>query len=140
MALLSLEPRRVEPLDLAVEPLDAVVADGRAAWFVGGSPTEGPAIVRVSFGAAEAEIVKRSRSDTLEPAFISAPEAISFDSGGQAVHAFYYPPVNPGFRAPAGDRAAADRAEPRRTDHRHRRTSSIPRSSSGRRAASRWWT
>ncbi len=102
MALLSLEPRRVEPLDLALEPLDAVVADGRAAWFVGGSPTEGPAIVRVSFGAAESEIVKRSRTDTLESAFISAPEAITFDSGGQAVHAFYYPPVNPGFRAPAG--------------------------------------
>ncbi|MGE0360708.1 MAG: prolyl oligopeptidase family serine peptidase [Vicinamibacterales bacterium] len=102
MALLSLEPRRVEPLDLALEPLDAVVANGRAAYFVGGSATEGPAITRVSFGAAEAEILKRSRTDPLDAAFVSAPEAISFDSGGQAVHAFYYPPANPGFRAPAG--------------------------------------
>ena len=48
LALLSLEPRRVEPLALALEPLDAVVANGRAAYFVGGSPTEGPAITRVS--------------------------------------------------------------------------------------------
>ncbi|MGD9906589.1 MAG: prolyl oligopeptidase family serine peptidase [Vicinamibacterales bacterium] len=102
MALLSLEPRRVEPLDLALEPLDAVVANTRAAWFVGGSATEGPAIARVSFGAAEAEILKRSRTDPLEPAYVSAPEAISFDSAGQAVHAFYYPPTNPGFRAPDG--------------------------------------
>jgi dipeptidyl aminopeptidase/acylaminoacyl peptidase len=102
MALLSLEPRRVEPLDLTLEPLDAVVANGRAAYFVGGSPTEGPAIARVSFGAAEAEIIKRSRTDAVEAALVSTPEAISFDSGGQAVHAFYYPPTNPGFRAPAG--------------------------------------
>jgi dipeptidyl aminopeptidase/acylaminoacyl peptidase len=102
MALLSLEPRRVEPLDLTLEPLDAVVANGRAAYFVGGSPTEGPAIARVPFGAAEAEILKRSRTDAVEAALVSTPEAISFDSGGQAVHAFYYPPTNPGFRAPAG--------------------------------------
>jgi dipeptidyl aminopeptidase/acylaminoacyl peptidase len=102
VALLSLEPRRLEPLDLVVEPIDATVADARAAWFVGGSPTEGPAIVRVSFGAAEAEIVRRSRPETLEPPFVSAPEALTFDSGGQPVHAFYYPPKNPGFRGPAG--------------------------------------
>ncbi len=102
MALMSLASRRVEPLALALEPLDAVVADSRSAYFVGGSATEGPAITKVSLGAGEAEILKRSRTDTLDPALVSAPEAISFDSGGQAVHAFYYPPVNPGFRAPAG--------------------------------------
>ena len=102
MALLSLEPRRIEPLTLALEPLDAVVANSRAAYFVGGSATEGPAIARVSFGAAEVEVLKRSRTDTLDPALVSAPEAIAFDSAGQAVHAFYYPPTNPGFRAPAG--------------------------------------
>ncbi len=102
MALLSLEPRRVDPLPLALEPLDSVVANGRAAYFVGGSPTEGPAIVRVSLAAGEAEIVKRSRTDTLDAALVSAPEALTFDSAGQAVHAFYYPPLNPGFRAPAG--------------------------------------
>ncbi len=102
LALLSLEPRRIEPLTLALEPLDAVVANSRAAYFVGGSATEGPAIARVSFGAAEVEVLKRSRTDTLDAALVAAPEAITFDSGGQAVHAFYYPPTNPGFRAPAG--------------------------------------
>jgi dipeptidyl aminopeptidase/acylaminoacyl peptidase len=102
LALLGLDARRIEPLALAVEPLDAVVANSRAVYFVGGSATEGPAITRVSLGGGEAEILQRSRTDTLDPALVSAPEAISFDSGGQAVHAFYYPPVNPGFRAPAG--------------------------------------
>ncbi len=101
LALLSIDPGRCEPLDLTLDPLDAVVATSRAAYFVGGSASEGPAITRVSFGG-EAEIVKRSRHDTLEPAFVSAPEAITFDSAGLPVHAFYYPPAHPAFRAPAG--------------------------------------
>ena len=102
MALLTLDPQRFEPLDLSLDPLDSVVAAPRAAYFVGGSATEGPAITRVTFGGAVAEIVKRSRGEALDARLVSAPEAITFDSAGQPVHAFYYPPVNPGFRPPAG--------------------------------------
>lgn len=102
MALLSLDPSRLEPLALSLDPLDSVVATTRAIYFVGGSPTEGPAITRVTVGSRDVEVMKRSRQDTLAPAFVSAPEAITFDSAGLPVHGFYYPPVNPGFRAPAG--------------------------------------
>ena len=102
MGLLNLEPRRLERLDLALDPLEALVSTSRAAYFVGGSPTEGPAITRVSYGGVEAEILRRSREDTLEAGYVSAPEAITFDSAGQETHAFYYPPVNPAFEAPAG--------------------------------------
>ncbi len=102
MGLLSLEPRRMEVLDLALDPLESLVATGRAAYFVGGSPTEGPAITRVSFGGVEAQILKRSRPDTLDAAYVSAPEALTFDSAGLETHAFYYPPTNPGFAAPSG--------------------------------------
>ncbi|MBP7777233.1 MAG: S9 family peptidase [Acidobacteria bacterium] len=102
LGLLSLAPRRMEPLELTLDPLESLVATSRAAYFVGGSPTEGPAITRVSFGGVEAEILKRSRQDTLEGAYVSAPETVTFDSGGQQTHAFYYPPTNPAFAAPAG--------------------------------------
>lgn len=102
MGLLSLEPRRMEVLDLTLDPLESLVSTSRAAYFVGGSPTEGSAITRVTFGGVEAEILKRSRQEPLEAAYVSAPEAVTFDSDGQPTHAFYYPPVNPGFAAPAG--------------------------------------
>ncbi|MEP7116985.1 MAG: S9 family peptidase [Acidobacteriota bacterium] len=102
MALISLATRSFEPLDLALEPLDSVVATSRAVYFVGGSATEGAAVTRVSLAGAEAEVLRRSRQDRLEPSLVSVPEAITFDSAGQPVHAFYYPPTNPGFRAPAG--------------------------------------
>lgn len=102
MGLLNLEPRRLERLDLALDPLEALVSTSRAAYFVGGSPTEGPAVARVSYGGVEVEILRRSREDTLEAGYVSAPEAITFDSAGQETHAFYYPPTNPAFEAPAG--------------------------------------
>ena len=101
---LSLDTRRLEPWTLSVEPLDAVAATSRAVYFVGGSATEGAAITRVSFGGVEAEVLKRSRDEALDPAYVSVPEAIRFDSAGQPTYAFYYPPVNPAFEAPAGTR------------------------------------
>ncbi len=102
MGLISLEPRRLETLDLTLDPLESLVATSRAAYFVGGSPTEGPAITRVTFGGMEAEILRRSRQDALDAAYVSAPEAVTFDSAGQQTHAFYYPPTNPAFEAPVG--------------------------------------
>jgi dipeptidyl aminopeptidase/acylaminoacyl peptidase len=71
-------------------------------YFVGGSATEGPAVTRVTFGGLEAEILRRSRDERLDPAYVSTPEALTFDSAGETTHAFYYPPVNPAFEAPAG--------------------------------------
>ncbi len=102
MALLSLDSSTLEPLALTLDPLDSVVATSRAIYFVGGSPTEGPTITRLTVGRHDVDVLKRSRQDTLDPALVSAPEAITFDSAGLPVHAFYYPPVNAGFRAPAG--------------------------------------
>jgi dipeptidyl aminopeptidase/acylaminoacyl peptidase len=104
MGLLSLEPRRLERVQLTVEPLDSVVATTRAAYFVGGSPTQPAAITRVTFGGLEAEMLKSSSDDALEARFVSAAEAVTFDSAGQPTHAFYYPPRNPDFAAPDGAR------------------------------------
>lgn len=104
MGLLSLAPVRFEPVQLTLDPLDALVVTGRAAYFVGGSPTEGPAVARVTFGGMEAEILKRSREDVLDARYVSVPEPVTFDSAGQPTHAFYYAPVNPDAAAPDGER------------------------------------
>ena len=102
LGLLSLEPRKLEPVDLTLEPMDSIVVTPREVYFVGGSPTEGPAIARMSTGGVVAEILKRSREETLEAGYVSRPEAITFDSAGVATHAFYYPPTNSAFEAPVG--------------------------------------
>jgi dipeptidyl aminopeptidase/acylaminoacyl peptidase len=113
LALVETDPRKFEPIDLALEPLESIRATPRALYFVGGSPTEAPVIARMSLAAAEAEVLRRSSPDRIEPAWISAPEAITFPSGpgtdrgseaAEPVHAFFYPPHNPDFIGPQGEK------------------------------------
>ena len=51
-------------------------------------------------------IVRRALETDLDPASISVPRAIEFETGDGAVaHAFYHPPCNGDWEAPAGERA-----------------------------------
>ncbi|MGH9203739.1 MAG: S9 family peptidase, partial [Vicinamibacterales bacterium] len=64
-------------------------------------PTEPLAIVRVSRLPVTREVVRSSKTTRLESAWVSAARAITFESGGAPVHAFYYAPRNPEFEAPS---------------------------------------
>ncbi|MDP1570897.1 MAG: S9 family peptidase [Vicinamibacterales bacterium] len=104
LALVDLESRRFQPVPLAFEPLEGIVADHRAAYFIGASPTMPLSLVRMTFAAAEVEVLRVSSSDRLDPADVSVAEPITFASQGLDVHAFYYPPANARFEAPPGER------------------------------------
>jgi dipeptidyl aminopeptidase/acylaminoacyl peptidase len=75
---------------------------------IAGSPTSGAAVVRIEVaeGTGAVEVLKRGREGAaLDPAYVSEPEAIEFPTaGGRTAHAFFYPPRNPEFEAPAGER------------------------------------
>ena len=59
----------------------------------------------MSLAAVEAEVLRPSSTDRIDPAWISAPEADHLSNpDGQDVHAFYYAPKNPDVAAPAGER------------------------------------
>lgn len=71
--------------------------------FVGGSPTEMAAIVRVDLSAQQLTILRRSSNLSLSSNWLSVPEAIEFPTNnGKMAHAFFYPPRNPDYAAPAG--------------------------------------
>ncbi len=112
LALLDLEPRRFETVDLPIEALDGICATSRELFFIGGSPTEPPSIIRVplgsqSSGAHHVEVVRSAKDDRIEPAWVSIPQAITFESVSgddkAVVHGFYYAPRNPDFEAPRGE-------------------------------------
>lgn len=102
LALVETEPRKFEPVNLSLEPLESIRATTRAVYFIGGSPTVAPAIARMTLAAAEAEVLRPASSDTIDSTWISVPEAITFPSENeQPVHAFHYAPRNPDVTAPA---------------------------------------
>ncbi len=74
------------------------------ALFVAASPTEPAVLVRLSLENGQFEVLRRSREITLDRSYFSVPEAIEFPTEhGKTAHAFFYPPHNPDFQAPAGE-------------------------------------
>jgi len=101
----------VTDLDLPFSTVATVRHAGAdAVVVVAGTPTEEPGVHRIDLGAALSVTTLRPPRDVgVDAGYFSAPEAVSFgsvDAAGLArtAHALYYPPANPGYRAPDGDR------------------------------------
>ena len=81
------------------------VAPGGMVALVG-SPAEPTVVARFDPATlAVAGVLRRASGVTLDPAIVSIPEAIHFPMpNGRMAHALYYPPRNPGFAGPDGER------------------------------------
>ncbi|MCL6549909.1 MAG: prolyl oligopeptidase family serine peptidase [Acidothermus cellulolyticus] len=103
-----LDPDSGEVVDVAI-PLSyvdaSVTADGSEVVVVGASPTHPLSVARVDVSTGRYAVVRRSL-DTLPPEeYLPVPVTRIFRSDdGHDVHAHVYPPRNPVFRAPDGER------------------------------------
>jgi dipeptidyl aminopeptidase/acylaminoacyl peptidase len=98
---------RAEPFDLPYTSFEFpyLRSDGRRLVAKAASPTEAPALVAVDAATGEADVLVRSSTDPVDPAYISIPRAIEFPSeGGGTAHAWFYPPANADFAGPEGER------------------------------------
>jgi dipeptidyl aminopeptidase/acylaminoacyl peptidase len=95
-------------LDVPHTSIDGLLPMGQGVVYVAASPTSEPHVVRVPIEgetAGPVEVVVEPRDLGLDPAWFSAPEAISFPTGGGATaHALLYPPTNPEVVGPPGER------------------------------------
>jgi dipeptidyl aminopeptidase/acylaminoacyl peptidase len=92
----ELHPERLPTLRAA-----RIRTDGRRIVYVGASPLLGPAVVVLD---GDEERVVMHASDDPDPAVVSQPRAVDYQSHGRTAHALYYPPRNDGFEAPDGER------------------------------------
>jgi dipeptidyl aminopeptidase/acylaminoacyl peptidase len=100
-----LEHGRLKSIENGYSNFAYVTADGRDAYFIAGSATAPPAIVRQPLDGGAPEILRTSVDVAVDPAWFSVPEAIEFPTeGGLSAFAFYYPPLNPEFEGPGGER------------------------------------
>ena len=93
-----------DSLSLIETPFTAITdiraGDGRA-FFVGGSPAESPALVQMDIKSGHIEVLRRSSTVTVDPEYISEPEAIEFPTeNGLSSHGLFYRPKSPAFAAP----------------------------------------
>ena len=72
--------------------------------FLGGTPTETTAVVKLDLDNKTEQILKRTGSLTIDPDYLSLPEAIAFPTAGDlTAHAWYYPPTNKDYSAPTDE-------------------------------------
>jgi len=103
----------VDPLDKRLQNVDTpytafspyIQARAGKAFTIAASPIEPFSLVAVDLAAGRVEVLRRSADVPVDPAYLSVPETIEFPTtGGLTAHAFFYPPANPDYEAPAGER------------------------------------
>ena len=105
LARLNRVMRTLEPLAIPYTTITNLRAQGGKAVFIGGSPTQAPAVLRLDTYTLETEVLKRSSDLEVDPGYISVAQAIEFPTeGGLTAHAFYYPPTNKDFMALEGEK------------------------------------
>jgi len=74
-------------------------------WFLAGTHTTEPGLVVLNPETGECHTVHISMEHEIDPGFISVPEHIAYPSeGGRISYAYFYPPANSSFEAPADEK------------------------------------
>jgi dipeptidyl aminopeptidase/acylaminoacyl peptidase len=103
----SLDARsgQLEKIETSYTDLSFVCAAPGRAVFRAGSRTEALSVTAFDLQTGEAKIYQRQNNIKVDPAYYSLSRAIEFPTeNGLTAHGFFYPPTNPDFVAPAGER------------------------------------
>ena len=107
LARVDLDTKRLDEIETPYSDISEVRVGGGRVVFRAGSPTAPSSIVELDLASGKIEVLRRSAEvpDDLRP-YISSPQAVEFPTeGGLSAHAHFYPPKNPDFKAPAGEKA-----------------------------------
>lgn len=95
---------RTGVIEVPYTDISNVKAAGNSVYFIGASPTQQPVIVRLNLSSEATEMIKKSSSVEVDPAYISVPEPITFPTTDSAVaHAYYYAPKSAEFTGETGE-------------------------------------
>ena len=116
LAIIDVYRKQFAPVDLPVQPLESIKANGNTIYFIGGSATEPTAILKLVYppdrqgsggqegGHHQIDVLKLSTSERIAREWISVAEAVTFKVKARDVYAFYYPPTNPEVTSPPVDK------------------------------------
>lgn len=104
-----LDPASGELLDLDL-PYTAIgypklVAEGTQIAFTAGGPATPEQVVLLDFATRAVEVIRESEEVSIDPALVSIPRQVAFPTeGGLTAYAHFYPPCNPVYGGPQGER------------------------------------
>jgi dipeptidyl aminopeptidase/acylaminoacyl peptidase len=95
----------IQPVEIGFTSMWSLKYGMDRLWLVGASPTESATLVAVNLKDQRVEVIKKSSTLEVDPGYVSIPRHIEFPTeNGLTAHAFYYPPANKDFAAPAEEK------------------------------------
>ena len=108
LAVLDPETRELTDLDLPHDALrwgPNIAVESSTILFSAGSTSLPTQVVWLDFAARSVEVLREAAEIGVDGAYLSEPQEIEFPTdGGLTAHAVYYPPTNPAFEGPPGER------------------------------------
>lgn len=93
------------PLQTDATVLSSVQVQGSRAVFIAASPTTYSAVVLYDLKTQQTLVLRSSCETPVDSAYLSHPKSIAFPTeNGLTAYAYYYPPHNPDYEAPANER------------------------------------
>ncbi len=118
--LLDLATGQLTQVDLPFTEYGAVRAAGGRVVFRAGSPNTPASVVAYDPATSATTVLQKSTAVADDPAvsrYITSPRPVKFPtSGGRFAYGLFYPPHNPDFTGPRGERPPPGGQVPRRAD------------------------
>ena len=104
LASLDTVTRSLDPIETPYTSIANLQAVPGGVLFNASSSTQAVSIVRLDLATRQFDAVCRASEIEIDSGYLSPPQAIEFPTeGGLSAHAFFYPPQNRDYTAPAGD-------------------------------------
>ena len=104
LAIIDLSRDTLTALDLPYTVISDIHVAGHQALFIAASPTIPSTLVQVDLVTKQSRELRHSRTVPVGAEYISIPRPIEFPTDNdQTAHAFFYPPRNQDFSAPADE-------------------------------------
>jgi dipeptidyl aminopeptidase/acylaminoacyl peptidase len=107
LGLLDVVAAKLETWDLPYTEIRqiAVNAARREVVFLAGAPRQPLAVVQLNLDTKALNVLQTASILSFNPDYIAVPQSIGFPTtNGLTAYAFYYPPTNPAYQAPADTR------------------------------------
>ncbi len=103
--ILDLSTRKLEPIETPYSEMGGLRASRGCVVFTAGSPKITASIVKLTLATRQLEVLRSCSETSIDPDYISTPEAIEFPTeGGLTSYGFYYRPCNRDFTGPPNER------------------------------------
>jgi dipeptidyl aminopeptidase/acylaminoacyl peptidase len=106
LAAIDLSTLALTPIATEFTEIGSLCADADHVYFIGASPTQFPAVVKLAPNSGQVTILKPSNSQDVHAyhGYLSIAQPIEFPTeNGLTAFALFHPPANRDFAAPAGE-------------------------------------